>query len=588
VLKPSWIPTPLVEPEDRAPVPIVAVGPPPVWRTWSVLGHLTMLSVVLVGRLLIGRFEPASYGRRLRLTLERMGGLWIKAGQLASLRIDLLPEEICRELANLQSQALGFDGDLARRIVEHELQAPVDTHFDRWEATPMAAASIGQVHRARLRREQVWVAVKVQKPQSAELFDRDLAVIRRLARLLKLVRVRRHMHWDLGEHELRQIVKEELDFGYEASSTTRMRRTLRRHGVHVPRVFDAYSTPRVLVTELLPSVFMADYIRVAREDPERLRRWLAANDIDPRRVARRLVFSLERQMLEDNLFHGDMHPGNIVLLRGSRVALIDFGATNFTDAGYLRKFRLYTRAVVSQQHSKAADLALMLCARLPPIDTTLVRERLMRALRGWTSRTLVRELPYGERSLDSLILAVMRVLLGFRCTMEWAFLRLHRAISTLDASVVALHPALDSRRLTARYLADADRRARTSAVSARAIGRAIRAGGQADVMQERLRDYAMFQSTLVRRQAQTFRGAAGAAARVAAAVLRVAMLVVALQATAGAALLFRDWPGLPRLEPQTFALMLAIDFCIWRALRHVRRELSRRDVNLGRAPLTAA
>jgi ubiquinone biosynthesis protein len=598
VLKNSWIPTPLVAPPERVPVPIVAAHDPSRFRTLYVFANFAGLTIVLVSLILVRRFDRQKYARRLRGVFERMGGLWIKAGQILALRIDIFPLEICKELANLQSQALGFPHDIARHIVEEELGAPLDQWFDRWEPAPIAAASIGQVHRARLRREGAWVAVKVQKPASSELFSRDLLLIRFVVTALKLLRVYPHMKWDAGLSELREIMKEELDFGYEASSTRRMRKNLRKHGVYVPKVFSRYSTPRVLVTELLPAVFMADYIRVAHEDPVRLRRWLSENDVNPRRVARHLGRSLQRQMLEDNLFHGDMHPGNIALLRGSRIALIDFGTTNFTEAEYLRKFALFTRSIATDDYAKAADMCLMLCASLPAIDIQLVRERLVRVLESWVSRTLVRELPYHDKSLHTMTLNVMRALLGFRCTMEWGWLRLHRAMSTLDATLIELYPELDHHKMVVQYFKQAHRRRVRALASGQAARPTLRVGEKAADIQDRVRDYAMFEAILIREHAQAFRAVIETLTSAAGAMLGLAMAAIIVEAAAVVAILISSWPiqlpgalrgpqlssvaeRLPRLEPQLCVLILLADALIWSSLRRVRRVLTRREVNIG-------
>ena len=605
MLNKTWIPAPLVPAHERPPVPIVPLGRDARFRTLYVFINFAGLVLALAGLLLLHRFDRQAYARRVRRVFERMGGLWIKAGQLISLRIDMFPLEICRELAKLQSQALGFSPDLARRIVEIELGAPLDEYFDEWDPAPLAAASIGQVHCARLRHERVQVAVKIQKPGSRELFGRDLTFIRWVVVLVKLLRIYPHMKWDDGFRELQQIMKEELDFGYEASATRRMRRNLRAHGVYVPKVFSRYSTARVLVTEYLPVVLMADYIRVSRQDPERARQWDLENGFVPRRVARRLVHSFQRQMLEDNFFHGDMHPGNIGLLRGSRLALIDFGTTNFTEVDYLRRFQLFMRALAMQEFAKAADMCLMLCASLPPIDIQLLRERLVRTIRSWASRTFVRELPYHDKSMDNLTLEVMKVLLGFRCTMEWGWLRLHRASSTLDASLIELFPGIDYRKVTAQYFAKADRRRVKSLLTGDAARRGVASIEKAFDIQTRLRDYSMLQASLIRRHAQSFRAVTGKAEAVLAAIADALMAVVIGQALIVLALFLRWWAAgglerlvgpqlsalagrLPAVEPQLGALILIVDAWFFASLWFLRREVARRDVNISRATVATA
>ena len=111
----------------------------------------------------------AEQSRRLRILFDELGGFWIKVGQLMSIRSDLFSPELCQELSKLQDRAAGFPFNIACRIAEAELGAPLSEVFDTFEETPFAAASIGQLHKAHLRYENVWVAVKVQRPFVAEL-----------------------------------------------------------------------------------------------------------------------------------------------------------------------------------------------------------------------------------------------------------------------------------------------------------------------------------------------------------------------------------------------------------------------------------
>lgn len=587
MLKASWIPTPLVADDRRPPVPIRTPAPPSRYRELYIAGQFLLLAVSLLAMALRpGRHDTNRMARRVREMFEHLGGLWIKAGQVIALRIDLLPEALSRELSRLQSQALGFPADVARAIVEADLGGPVEQFFDEWVPTPVAAASIGQVHRARLRREGTWVAVKVQKPYSAELFARDFTVIEWMVRVVEWVRLLPHLKWQEGLYELRQIMREELDFAYEASSTRRMRKVLKRHGVYAPKVFTDYCTARVMVTEYLHMVLMVDYLRMAREDPEWLAHWREENDVDPRRVARRLVFTFQRQMLENNLFHGDLHPGNIGLLRRSRVALIDFGTTNFTEADYLWRFRSLMRTLATGEFAKCADMSLMLCGRLPAIDLSMVHARLTRTMQSWATRTWVRELPFHDKSMGNLTNEVMQVLLGGRCTMEWAWLRLHRASSTLDASLMELAPGIDYRKITAQSFARFERRRLRLAVTALGRRRAVLALDAIGRRPEALAEYMNAQTALIRRQVQVFRGVSQRAAAAITGLVAIGRLAVLAQAgvTVGLAAsgwwavtnpAFADWlrgPGTgPELRPLLF--VLAVDVWLWFALARLRRAV---------------
>ena len=585
MLKASSIPSALLPEAARPRVPIRPVQRPTGIRILYVLACFAGLAVSFLRSQ--WRRDPVGFAREVRATFERMGGLWIKAGQFMALRIDLLPDALCRELARLQTRALGFPPSLARQIVEEQLGASIEQLFDIWEDDPFAAASIGQVHRARLRVEQVWVAVKVQKPYSSELFARDFAVMAGVARLAHALGIYRHMRWLEGLAELRQIMREELDFGFEAASTRQMRRILKSHHVYVPKVFSRYCSTRVLVSEFLNMVLMADYLRVAQSDPERLRAWRAENRIDARLVARRLVHSFQRQMMEDNRFHGDMHPGNIGLLRNSRVALIDFGTTNFTEREYLQKFRNFMRTLASGEFSKGADLCLMLCASLPPMDLGHIHEKLTRVLQSWAQRSWVKELPFHEKSMDNLTLEVMLVLLGDGCTMDWAWLRLHRASSTLDASLIELHPGIDYRKVTAQYFRKAEVRRLRRAVDVMGLRRAAVIVTQALDVPQRLHDYAALQGTLIRRHVTVFQGIVDRTTASLSTILAISRgLVVAQAATTFVAAAATGitvfgpavsrWLGdlplrVPTSDPRALVAVLVVDVWMWLSLSRLHR-----------------
>src|SRR4029077_16077874 len=170
------------------------------------------------------------------------------------------------------------------------------------------------------------LAVKIQRPHLSELLLQDMRVIRAGLALKRLLPLLSYFRWAEFLWELDQILREEIDYRVEEQSLRRMRRTLGMHGIRVPRVKRSLSTQRVLVMEYFDGVYMSEYIEAASGDAAGLRSWLYRNDIDPHKVARRLFLSFRRQLFEDNLFHGDLHPGNIMLLRGSEVALIDFGS----------------------------------------------------------------------------------------------------------------------------------------------------------------------------------------------------------------------------------------------------------------------
>src|SRR5262249_43507930 len=147
---------------------------------------------------------------------------------------DLLPADLCSELARLQDRTSGFPGALSRRTIEEDLGRPVDTVFSEFDDRPFAAASIGQLHRARLRATGQAVAVKVRRPHVAHAMESDLRFVRALCGVFDFLGILREAHLGDFIQELTSAMREELDYRLEATSLQRMRRSLRGHGVDVP------------------------------------------------------------------------------------------------------------------------------------------------------------------------------------------------------------------------------------------------------------------------------------------------------------------------------------------------------------------
>jgi len=588
VLKAKYIPSRLIDPTTRKSIEVRAPVRPATFRGIQVTGHALRFFARVFLLFLSGRLDRESYARRVRLLLEEMGGLWIKVGQLLSFRIDMFSTEMCRELSRLQGQVVGFLPEVARAIVERELGGPIDRYFEEWDDTPFAAASIGQIHRAKLRREQIWVAVKIQRPYLAESCAKDLRIVERITWLLRVLRIYPFMRWDDGLRELREILREELDCRYEASAFYRMKKSLKPHKIYVPDVFPRYTTQFILVTEFIHATLMMDYIYIADTDPGKLAVWLRENDINPHIVARGMIQSVFRQLFEDNLYHGDLHPGNIILLRHSRVALIDFGAVAFTDQEYLHKSRIFFESLVTRDYSKAADTAFLLSGTLPRIDVEELKAKLVELLRAWGTRNLVRELPYHERSLDNAFVELTRVMFKHRCGVKWALMRLRRATATLDASIVALYPNVDVNREIARYVRAAGFRALQRQAGWNLVPRLIKGMATAVQIAENTYEEAVYSSSIMRRQAQVFEGTTSKFAFLFSVLYRqISVAQILLSVIFIMLFLYQHYPSTitPRLGPQLLRFFKAfpyLDYQIWVVLGVVHLYLSITAISLGR------
>jgi ubiquinone biosynthesis protein len=484
VLDPNLVPTPLDDARETRLVEVTPPAEPPRFRRLHLVRRFTGFALWVGWRRLRGGPSTMELAVAVRTLFESLGGLWIKLGQLVAMRRDLLPADFCSELGRLQDRVTGFPGAIARAAVEADLGRTVDSLFSEFEDHPFAAASIGQLHRARVRGSGRSVAVKVRRPHIEEAVEGDLAFVRGVCRILDALGVLRDAHLSDFLQELTAAIREELDYRLEATSIARMRKSLRPHGIDVPQVFGRLCSARVLTMEFVDGVLMSEFIAMREKDPERVTRWLAANKIKPGRVGRLLHSSLMRQIVEDNLFHGDLHPGNIVLLRESRVALVDFGSIGSLESRFRTLYRMLNRAMSDLDFDKVSDIMSLIAPSPDPgIDWDRVRRQASIALRRAEVRAYAPNHTYHERSMTTALLDVARSLAGSGFPIGWAFMRVDRAHVTLDASLTYLVPDVGYLSLGQRYWKEARSRAlgpalRTKFVEGLRRARAVSGAGE--------------------------------------------------------------------------------------------------------------
>ena len=252
----------------------------------------------------VGRTLKAPRGQRIREALEQLGPIFVKLGQVLSTRRDLLPLDIADELAKLQDRVPPFSSDIAVAAVERALGKPIDQIFVSFDRTPIASASIAQVHFAVLRDRnglQREVAVKVLRPDMLSAIDKDLSLMRWMARWLeRLSADGRRLKPREVVAEFDKYLHDELDLVREASSAAQLRRNMEGLNlVLIPEMLWDYCTTNVLVMERMHGVPISQVDR------------LRAAGVDISKLARDGVTLFFTQVFRDGFFHADMHPGNI-------------------------------------------------------------------------------------------------------------------------------------------------------------------------------------------------------------------------------------------------------------------------------------
>src|SRR5215210_375979 len=303
------------------------------------------------------KIEPPPEAKALADDLEKMGPTFIKLGQLLSTRPDLLPLPYLEALTRLQDKVEPFAYEQVQQIVESELGVRISKAFLEFEQTPMAAASLGQVHRALLRDGRP-VAVKVQRPNIREMIVEDLEALDEMATFLD-------NHTDVGRHyqfakmleEFRKSLMRELDYRQEATNLAMMGRVLAEFDlIVVPAPVDDYTTSRVLTM---------DYIhgrKITSLTP------LTRMDVDGIALADQLFKAYLKQILIAGFFHADPHPGNVFLADDGRLALLDLGMVGRISPELQEHLTRLVLAISDARGPEAAQITIDLGEVKPSFD----------------------------------------------------------------------------------------------------------------------------------------------------------------------------------------------------------------------------
>jgi ubiquinone biosynthesis protein len=376
------------------------------------------------------RRRRASRGERLRLALEELGPIFVKFGQAVSTRRDLLPGDVADELAKLQDRVPPFPGAIARQSVESAYQRPVSEMFAEFDETPLAAASIAQVHVARLTDGRE-VVVKVLRPGMQEQIQLDLEVLHALAGLA-------HRYWsDSRRLRPREIVAEyektildELDLMREAANASQLKRNFAGSDLlYVPEVHWDYCRRNVLVMERIHGVPISDL--------ERLR----SSGTDIARLAENGVRIFFTQVFRHNFFHADMHPGNIFVLidepRRPRYAAVDFGIVGTLDPRDQHYLAENFLAVFDRDYRRVAMLHVE-SGWVPP-DTRV--DEMESAVR--TVCEPVFDRPLQDISFGNILLRLFEIARRFDMEVQPQLILLQKTLLNIEGLGRDLYPQLD-------------------------------------------------------------------------------------------------------------------------------------------------
>lgn len=370
-------------------------------------------------------------GERLRQALQELGPVWIKFGQMISTRRDLLPIHIANALIQLQDNVDPFDGKVAKKLIESALGQPIEYYFSDFNLTPLASASIAQVHTAVLKSSKANVVIKVLRPNILPMINADIALMYWAAkRFTKKIKSSEKLHLIDIVSDYESTLLKELDLQREAYNTARLRSNfINSELLYIPHVYQNLCRKNVLVEERVYGIPIANIEQ------------LKQNNVNMKRLAERGVQAFFTQVFRDNFFHADMHPGNIFVdvseSDNPRYIGIDcaiVGELSKDDQRYLAENFL---AFFNQDYRKIAE-TYILSGWVPKATDITELEIAMRSVCEPAF-----EKPLAEISFAQILLDLFQVARAFNMEVQPQLTLLEKTLFYIEGIGRQLYPELD-------------------------------------------------------------------------------------------------------------------------------------------------
>ncbi|MDS1028894.1 2-polyprenylphenol 6-hydroxylase [Bacillota bacterium LX-D] len=370
-------------------------------------------------------YAKLSIGERLRVALEELGPTFIKLGQVISTRPDLFSKEIINELEKLQDavQLLPFSD--IRSVIENEFDEKLENIYTEFTEKPLAAASIAQVHLARLRSGKQ-VVVKVQRPGIERNIDLDLKILKDLAYFIdNHTQYGKLYNFSKMVKEFENTLKNELDFRVEGENAETFKRNFSKDkGILVPSISWIHTTRRVLTMEYIDGIRLSDFDALEKAG------------IDRKLIAKKLATSIFNQVLRDGFFHGDPHPGNIMVLPDNTIAFLDLGMVGKLSEERKIQFLKILIGVTSKNSKLIVEALMELNAITARVNTNKLEKEFDAIRNNYLSHEL-NKLKIGE-----LLNEVFKIAFSYKIMLPPEFTMLAKSLITMEGLVEKLDPQL--------------------------------------------------------------------------------------------------------------------------------------------------
>ena len=399
------------------------------------------LTEIWTDRLRRRRVTPGP--ERLRLLLEELGGSFLKFGQILSLQIDTLPREYCDALLNLLDRVPPFGREQVRQIFQQERGTFPENIFREFNYKPLASASIGQVHRAVLPDSTV-VAVKVQRPGIREIFLRDAVLLNLFVRVIFLLNVRSLYFLRDPVREFNEWIHDELDYRREAAYAEVLRRNAQKTPTEaVPRIHWDLTTSRILTMDFLQGYSVMEYLRIRETRDEVRLAEMEQIGFDPPKFISNVIQNFLSDAFRYGIFHADLHPANLLILKDNVVGYVDFGIVGHLTPEARRKQIQLSMAYARGKADEICAAFLSVSTFTEEVDLAGFRRELERRSRQWYREPAIGGVPHLSRSLTIAMLDLLTLCRTYGLLVDREMIKYIRSLMLADGLVSRLAPGLD-------------------------------------------------------------------------------------------------------------------------------------------------
>jgi len=395
--------------------------------------------------------------QRLRLLLEELGGTYLKFGQILSLQVDTLPREYCKALMNLLDRVPPFGNEEVREIFLQEFGKPAEELYREFDYKPIASASIGQAHRATLQDSTV-VAVKVQRPGIQEVFRRDAVLLQVFIHLVFALRIQSLYFMRDPVRELRDWLEDELDYRREAAYAQGLGRNAEETPTEkIPKVYWDLTTSRVFTMDFLEGVSLTQYLRLVEEKNEAELQKLEDIGFVPSKFVSNVINNFMSDAFRYGLFHADLHPANLLIMKDNVVGYVDFGIVgHLTPEARRKQIQLsmaYARGNTEEIYKAFLDTS-MFTSR---VDLPGFRKEMEKRCQQWYRQPAIGGIPQLQRSLTVAMVDLLSLCRNYGLLVDREMIKYIRSLFLVDGLIALLAPGLDLtpqiRRVCEGYLA---------------------------------------------------------------------------------------------------------------------------------------